>query len=59
MSTERHWNRNKVSRESPDKEVNHIIIIIIIIIIITHVLIMVTLSGKLRSLHIVNSFNRT
>ena len=55
MSIERHWNRNKVSRESPDKEVNHIIIIIII----THVLIMVTLSGKLRRLHIVNSFNRT
>ena len=32
MSIERRWNRNEVSRESPDKEVNRRIIIIIIII---------------------------
>ena len=41
ISIERRWNRNEVSRESPDKEVNrrptslNITIIIIIIIIIS------------------------
>jgi len=39
ISIERRWNRNEVSRESPDKEVNRrptsLITIIIIIIIIS------------------------